>query len=80
MPETVSYEPVTLDTPDVSPLRELLRLALPTVAQMVSYTVMQFIDTWLLAQALGPMAPTAAGRRIRPIRRRSLFLWRGATS
>ena len=42
------------------PLWELLRLAGPTVAQMASYTVMQFIDTWMLAKALGPMAPAAA--------------------
>src|SRR3954470_5428670 len=43
-----------------TPLAELLRIALPTVAQMVSYTVMQFIDTWMLAKASGPMAPAAA--------------------
>lgn len=44
-----------------SPLRELLALALPTVAQMASYTVMQFIDTWMLAHVGdGVTAPTAA--------------------
>jgi MATE family multidrug resistance protein len=43
-----------------SPLMELLRLAVPTVMQMVSYTVMQFLDTWMLARAAGPMAPAAA--------------------
>src|SRR3954469_24916038 len=43
-----------------TPLAELLRIALPTVAQMVSYTAMQFIDTWMLAKAVGPMAPAAA--------------------
>ena len=32
-----------------SPLAEMLLLAGPTVAQMASYTVMQFIDTWMLA-------------------------------
>ncbi|HTL29829.1 MAG TPA: MATE family efflux transporter [Tepidisphaeraceae bacterium] len=42
------------------PIVELLRLAGPTVAQMASYTVMQFIDTWMLAH-LGVDAPTAAG-------------------
>jgi MATE family multidrug resistance protein len=42
-----------------SPLAELLYLALPTVAQMASYTVMQFIDTRMLAE-LGVLAPTAA--------------------
>src|SRR5947209_9133419 len=45
------------------PLRELLALAAPTVAQMASYTLMQFIDTWMLAHATraqGVVAPTAA--------------------
>src|SRR5436190_24334629 len=42
------------------PLVELLRIAGPTVAQMASYTVMQFIDTWMLSK-LGTLAPTAAG-------------------
>jgi MATE family multidrug resistance protein len=41
------------------PLVELLSLALPTVAQMASYTVMQFIDTWILSR-LGNTTPTAA--------------------
>src|ERR1700735_3918747 len=40
------------------PLVELLHLALPTVAQMASYTVMQFIDVWILSR-LGGTAPTA---------------------
>jgi MATE family multidrug resistance protein len=42
------------------PIVEMLRLAGPTVAQMASYTTMQFIDTWMLAH-LGVDAPTAAG-------------------
>src|SRR5580698_1687742 len=43
------------------PIVELLSLAAPTVAQMVSYTLMQFIDTWILAHAGGGViAPTAA--------------------
>ncbi|MGD0541651.1 MAG: MATE family efflux transporter [Tepidisphaeraceae bacterium] len=42
-----------------SPLAELLALALPTVAQMASYTAMQFIDTWILSR-LGDTPPTAA--------------------
>jgi MATE family multidrug resistance protein len=52
---------MTLSRTSVSrgPLGELLFLALPTVAQMASYTVMQFIDTWMLAQ-LGSAEPTAA--------------------
>ena len=47
-----------------SPLAELLGLALPTVAQMASYTVMQFIDTWMLSHYgdadTRVAAPTAA--------------------
>ena len=43
-----------------SPLAELLVLALPTVMQMTSYTLMQFIDTWMLAR-VGDVAATAAG-------------------
>ena len=35
--------------PPVSPLRELLSLAAPTVLQMASYTLMQFVDTYMLA-------------------------------
>ena len=44
----------------VSPLRELLTLAAPTVAQMASYTLMQFIDAAMLSH-LGTEAPTAVG-------------------
>jgi MATE family multidrug resistance protein len=43
-----------------SPLAELLLLAIPTVAQMCSYTAMQFADTWMLSR-LGVAEPTAAG-------------------
>ncbi len=44
-----------------NPLAELLGLALPTVAQMASYTLMQFIDTWFLAHTSDSVdAPTAA--------------------
>src|SRR3954468_7010634 len=42
------------------PLAELLLLAVPTIAQMVSYTVMHFIDTWMLSR-LGVAEATAAG-------------------
>src|SRR4051812_44343418 len=43
------------------PLVELLRLAGPTVAQMASYTVMQFLDTWMLSHVGDRIvAPTAA--------------------
>jgi MATE family multidrug resistance protein len=48
------------DWPRDRPIVEMLRLAGPTVAQMASYTTMQFIDTWMLAH-LGVDAPTAAG-------------------
>ena len=61
MAEVLDDQSRLLDVrPDEHPVWELLRLAGPTVAQMVSYTVMQFIDTWMLAKALGPMAPAAA--------------------
>lgn len=40
---------VSLNEKDRSPLAEVLLLAAPTVAQMASYTVMQFIDTWMLS-------------------------------
>src|SRR3954468_1479731 len=51
-----------LDTEEhARPLVELLRLAGPTIAQMASYTVMQFLDTWMLAHVGdGIIAPTAA--------------------
>jgi len=42
-----------------SPLRELLSLATPTVLQMASYTLMQFIDTYLLGR-LGTTEAAAA--------------------
>lgn len=44
-----------------SPILEMLALAGPTVAQMASYTVMQFVDTWMLAHVHGTVTePTAA--------------------
>ena len=43
-----------------APLMELLAIAAPTIAQMASYTVMQFIDAWMLSR-LGDTPPTAAG-------------------
>jgi MATE family, multidrug efflux pump len=42
------------------PLAELLRLAVPTVAQMASYTVMQFCDTWMLSRVGDHVAPPTA--------------------
>ncbi len=53
--------------PKIGALTELLSLAAPTIAQMASYTVLQFTDTWMLAifdrlYAGGSgVAPTAAG-------------------
>jgi MATE family multidrug resistance protein len=46
----------------VHPLRELLALAGPTVAQMASYTLMQFIDTWILSRTGDVVALTAAAQ------------------
>jgi MATE family multidrug resistance protein len=42
------------------PLRELMHLAGPTIAQMASYTVMHFIDTLMLSR-VGDDAAAAAG-------------------
>ncbi|HZK82513.1 MAG TPA: MATE family efflux transporter, partial [Humisphaera sp.] len=59
MAQTLSQlTPIDLDR---TPLVELLLLAGPTVAQMASYTLMQFFDTWMLAHlGLGVNEPTAA--------------------
>jgi multidrug resistance protein, MATE family len=58
MPEHDDSTPISPNGP--SAIVELLRLAGPTVAQMASYTLMQFIDTWMLSR-LGATGPTAAG-------------------
>ncbi len=50
---------MTVSHPPRRPIVEMLSIALPTVAQMASYTVMQFIDTWMLSR-LGEAAATAA--------------------
>jgi len=48
-------------TPDNQhPLKELMKLAGPTIAQMVSYTAMMFIDTLMLSR-VGDDAAAAAG-------------------
>lgn len=44
----------------ISPLVELLTLAAPTVAQMASYTIMQFVDTLMLSR-VGATEATAGG-------------------
>jgi MATE family multidrug resistance protein len=38
----------------------LLRLALPTIAQMLSYTTMQFLDTWMLSRVGDHINPPTA--------------------
>jgi MATE family multidrug resistance protein len=58
MSTTLNYAPGTARAR--SPLAELLLLAIPTIAQMISYTAMQFADTWMLSR-LGVNEPTAAG-------------------
>ena len=58
--QTGQTMPLESDAHRRGPLAELLLLALPTIAQMASYTVMQFGDTWMLA-VLGVKEPTAAG-------------------
>jgi MATE family multidrug resistance protein len=61
MTEVLNHQAREKDS-KASPLRELLALAAPTVAQMASYTVMQFIDTWILAKSGTVIAPTAAAQ------------------
>lgn len=53
-PELPESEPAS------RPLVELLTLSAPTVAQMASYTVLQFTDTWMLSR-VGEMEATAGG-------------------
>jgi MATE family multidrug resistance protein len=56
----VNESQLQLEPPARRPLVELLLLAGPTIAQMASYTTMQFADTWMLSR-LGVAEPTAAG-------------------
>lgn len=67
MSEVLDYKTSTTLQPQRSPLAELLLLAGPTIAQMASYTIMQFTDTWMLSH-LGVTEPTAAGNS-------GLFAW-----
>jgi MATE family multidrug resistance protein len=48
MADALTYSPAGPGVERRSPLVELLLLAGPTIAQMASYTLMQFIDTWML--------------------------------
>jgi MATE family multidrug resistance protein len=59
MQPTLEYEPAGLKPR--RPIVELLSLALPTIAQMGSYTVAQFIDTYQLSK-VGDLEATAAGQ------------------
>lgn len=59
MAEIASEQNLIESTPRGA-LGEMLSLALPTIAQMASYTLMQFFDTWMLARAGHDVdAPTA---------------------
>jgi len=51
--EAVSGEPINLD-PRAGGLGEMLRIALPSVITMTSYTVMQFGDTWMVSRIEPP--------------------------
>lgn len=60
MTQTLDYQSPPLPvSDDVRPLVELLTLAGPTVVQMASYTLMQFVDTLMLSR-VGIDEPTAA--------------------
>src|SRR3954469_15070229 len=52
--------PLNLAADEQHPLKELMKLAGPTIAQMVSYTAMMFIDTLMLSR-VGDDAAAAAG-------------------
>ncbi len=52
----LDYEPKLEKT--VSPLKELILLAIPTVLQMSAYTIEQFIDAWMLS-SVGDIHATA---------------------
>lgn len=47
-------------TPDPNPIREMARIAIPTIATMASYTTMTFADKWLVSR-LGPEYVGAQG-------------------
>jgi len=60
---TPTAEPIRSEgvpQPSRHPLAELLSLALPTIAQMTSYTVMQFTDTFMLSRVSDTAATAAA--------------------
>src|SRR5688500_16638275 len=59
MSQPVGHQGTDVETAK-RPIVELLTLALPTIAQMASYTVMHFIDTLMLSR-VGNDAAAAAG-------------------
>ena len=50
---------VSTESPTVSPVREIMILAVPTVLQMLAYTVEQFTDAYMLSK-VGDNAASAA--------------------
>ncbi|MBL8746741.1 MAG: MATE family efflux transporter [Phycisphaerae bacterium] len=60
MPETPSNIQA-IPTDEGSALREMLKIALPAVVSMVSFSLMQFVDRLLTARLIGPEALAAAG-------------------
>ncbi len=50
-----------LPADDRSALREMMMIALPAVASMLSFSMMQFVDRLLVARLIGPEALAAAG-------------------
>ncbi len=48
-----NQQPLTEQAIDPSPLRELIRIAAPSVVATTSYTVMQFVDKWMVSH-IGP--------------------------
>lgn len=52
--------PALTGAKSVSPLRELFDVAWPTVLTMTSFTMMQFVDSWMVSR-IGPVAFAAQG-------------------
>jgi multidrug resistance protein, MATE family len=56
--------PVAIPTPALaerSPLREMMIIAAPAVASMMSFSIMQFVDRWMCSRLVGPEAMGAVG-------------------
>jgi multidrug resistance protein, MATE family len=60
MSSTFNYESVAASSAHRSPIRELMWLALPTILQMLAYTVEQFTDAYMLSK-VSDLHATAAG-------------------